>query len=188
MRVNWKVMVFVLLMLSFSYSVVAQDVRMDSTSSFSQRLAEKRNGIGLRGGFLFTYGLTYQRMLGNKSALDLTMGHRPEGGFVRWASDRFTRTGAMLTYKHFVTLDEDPTGLIFLYFAGGFNAAWVDNTKVVSSGYLNGGPTLGLGLDLRFPKYVIDLGVLTGYDLLNGPYDPRFVWYKGSGIAIRYLF
>jgi len=186
--INLRKIGFILFFILMFGSVNGQDVAEDTLVPLTEILEKKKNSIGLRGGFLLTYSLNYQRKLSTRSALDVSFGHRPEGGFVRWGSENFTRTGGIVNYKYFLLLDEDPTGLIFFYLSGGFNATWVENTRVENNGYFNGGPILGVGLDLRFPRYTIDLGFMPGYDTFNGPNDGRFVWYKASGVSIRYLF
>lgn len=148
----------------------------------------KKSALGVKFGYFMTLGLSYQQFISNRSAIDLSFGFRPTGGFVRWA-ENFTRVGGQATYQQMYPLDIRDDGTIHFFWAVGWHGGLVDMKDLEDGRGFQTGPLGGVGLDLRMKNYSINLSVLPGLDLASNNLDKsQFFINKGSGIAVRFLF
>ncbi|PRY88383.1 hypothetical protein [Mongoliibacter ruber] len=156
--------------------------------SLRDYVVPKKSALGIRFGYFNSIAASYQQFITDKSAIDVNFGWRPSGGFVRWA-EPFTRLGGHATYQRMYPLDVRKDGTIHFFWSVGWHAGVVEWVDVEDSRGLQTGPLVGVGLDLRFEKYSINLGVLPGWDLPGGNLDQAaFFMNKGSGVAVRLLF
>ncbi len=148
----------------------------------------KKSALGVKFGYFMSLGLSYQQFITNKSAIDVSFGFRPAGGFVRWA-ENLTRVGGQATYQRMYPLDIRKDGTIHFFWALGWHAGRVDWKDLENERAFQTGPLAGVGFDFRMEKYSINLSVLPGFDLATKDLDKStFFVNKGSGIAVRFLF
>jgi hypothetical protein len=53
--------------------------------------------------------------------------------------------------------------------------------------FFNLGVIGGLGVDFKLKKIITSVEFLPSYDFLYGNYKSKFVWYRATGISIRYI-
>lgn len=181
------------MILNISAMAFGQDIQEAEVPSESldkkSYVIPKRTALGIRFGYFNSIAVSYQQFISDNSAIDLNFGWRPTGGFVRWAED-FTRLGGHINYQRMYPLDVRTDGTIHFFWSLGWHAGEVDwpNLDNIDRGFQHG-PLIGVGLDLRFEKYSINLGVMPGWDLPGGNLDQaQFFLNKGSGVAVRLLF
>lgn len=148
--------------------------------------------IGYRTGFYLSHSVSVEKYINRFTSIELNVGHRFNGGLINKSSENFSRTGAILNVKQFFHKSFDPYYYYNLYNKGprffwtmGIAASAVNEKKLTSSSYANMGLLAGLGVDLKIRGLITSFTVLPSYDFVYGPYKSKFVWYRGTGIAIR---
>jgi hypothetical protein len=178
------------MLIILSHPIFAQENdSVPISNSKSLELRGKESALGIRFGYFSTIALSYQQFISERSAIDVSFGYRPSGGFVRWAED-MERIGGIVTYSHYYPIQLFNNDSIYFYWSLGWHAGRVSypNDPINGEG-LQTGPLFGAGLDLRFKHYAINLGVLPGYELAIGQLEnSNFILNKASGIAVRYIF
>jgi hypothetical protein len=151
--------------------------------------------IGYRTGFYLSHSISVEQYINRFTSIEFNAGHRFNGGLINQSSENFSRSGAILNVKQFFHKSFDPYYYYNLYYKGpkffwtvGIAASSVKEGNKVKSSYANMGILAGLGVDLRVRKLVTSFTFLPSYDFLYGPYKSRFVWYRGTGVAIRQPF
>jgi hypothetical protein len=148
----------------------------------------KKSALGIKFGYFMSLGVSYQYFITNNSAIDMSLGFRPTGGFVRWA-ENLTRVGGQATYQRMYPLDVRQDGTIHFFWALGWHAGSVEWKDLENERVFQTGPLAGVGFDFRMEKYSINLSVLPGFDLASKDLDKSsFFINKASGIAVRFLF
>jgi hypothetical protein len=148
--------------------------------------------IGYRTGFYLSHSVSVEKYINRFTSIEVNAGHRFNGGLINQSSENFSRTGAIINVKQFFHRSFDPYYYYTLYNKGpkffwtvGIAASSVNEGKSVKSSYANMGILAGLGVDLRIKGLITSFTFLPSYDFVYGPYKNRFVWYRGTGIAIR---
>lgn len=148
--------------------------------------------IGYRTGFYLSHSFSIEQYLNRFTSIELNVGHRFRGGLINKSSTNFSRTGAIINVKQFFHKSFDPYYYYNLYSKSpryfwtlGIAASAVDEKNLSTSPYANMGILAGLGVDLKIRGFITSFTVLPSYDFVYGPYKNRFVWYRGTGIAVR---
>ena len=148
--------------------------------------------IGYRTGFYLSHSVSVEKYINRFTSIEFNAGHRFNGGLINKSSENFSRTGAIINVKQFFHKTFDPYYYYNLYNNGprffwtvGIAASSVNEGKSIKSSYANMGILAGLGVDLKVRKLIASFTILPSYDFLYGNYKSRFVWYRGTGIAIR---
>jgi hypothetical protein len=157
-----------------------------------KQLKSQDLSIGYRTGFYLSHSVSVEKYINKYTSIELNVGHRFRGGLINKSSKNFSRTGAIINVKQFFHKSFDSYYYYSLYNKGpkffwtlGIAASSVNENNLASSSYANLGLLAGFGMDIRVRGLVTSITVLPSYDFVYGPYKSRFVWYRGTGIAIR---
>jgi len=148
--------------------------------------------IGYRTGFYLSHSVSIEQYINRFTSIEFNAGHRFNGGLINQSSTNFSRTGAILNVKQFFHKSFEPYYYYNLYntkprffWTVGIAGSAVNEGKKVKSSYANMGILAGLGVDLKIRGLITNFTILPSYDFVYGPHKSRFVWYRGTGIAIR---
>lgn len=146
--------------------------------------------LGYRSGYYLSHSVSLEKQISKNSSWELSVGHRFPGGLFKNNDQQFSRTGAIFNLKQFFHKKVDTSTAVHKMKVKAFWAAGLTGSTVKydnSSSYINLGITGGFGVDFKTKKVITSLEFLPSYDLLNGNYKNTFVWYRATGISLRFI-
>ena len=155
-----------------------------------KNVSGQSTSIGYRSGFYLSHSISFEKEISKYFSWELSAGHRFPGGLYNNNDQQFSRTGAIFNLKQFFHKKVDTSTAVHKMKVKVFWTAGLAGSTVKyenSSNYINLGITGGLGIDFKTKNFVTSLEFLPSYDLLNGNYKNTFVWYRATGISIRYI-
>jgi hypothetical protein len=146
--------------------------------------------LGYRAGLYLNHSISLEKEISKNMSWELSAGHRFPGGLTANKEEGFSRTGAIFNLKQFFHKKADTSTAVRKMKVRGFWTVGLAASSVKydkDPSFFNLGVTGGLGVDFKLKKVVASLEFLPSYDFLYGPYKSTFVWYRGSGVSIRYI-
>jgi len=146
--------------------------------------------LGYRSGFYLSHSLSLEKSISKNVSWELSAGHRFPGGLFNNSDQQFSRTGAIFNIKQFFHKRIDTSTAVRKMKVRGFWTVGLAGSTVKyekNPGFFNLGVTGGLGVDFKLKKIITSVEFLPSYDFLYGNYKSRFVWYRGTGISMRYI-
>ena len=146
--------------------------------------------LGYRAGLYLNHSISLEKEISKNMSWELSAGHRFPGGLSNSKDQGFSRTGAIFNLKQFFHKKVDTSTAVRKMKVRGFWTVGLAGSSVKydkDPSFFNLGVTGGLGVDFKLNKIITRVEFLPSYDFLYGNYKSTFVWYRGSGVPIRYI-
>jgi hypothetical protein len=172
------------------FTILAISLSLNFILLNSIKVDAQEVSLGYRSGYYLSHSVSLEKQISKNSSWELSVGHRFPGGLFKNNDQLFSRTGAIFNLKQFFHKKVDTSTAVHkmkvkAFWAAGFSGSTVKYDN--SSSYINLGITGGFGVDFKTKKVITSLEFLPSYDLLNGNYKKTFVWYRATGISLRFI-
>ena len=155
-----------------------------------KNVSGQSTSIGYRSGFYLSHSVSFEKEISKYFSWELSAGHRFPGGLTNIKDQDFSRTGAIFNLKQFFHKKVDTSTAVRKMKVRGFWTVGLAGSVVNydnDPSFFNLGVIGGLGVDFKLKKIITSVEFLPSYDFLYGNYKSKFVWYRATGISIRYI-